>query len=637
MDGMSDDPLTIDSQVAVDPGANDADSHRGLARPKPGGNRLWMWLILIGFCLALYGPGLSRLPVTDRDEARFAQASKQMIETGDYIRIRFQDKPRNKKPAGIHWMHVAAVKSAIWMTGDTDFKNAIWLYRVPSALGATLAVLMLFGVGRHWVGDRRAFFASMILACSPLLVIEAHIAKTDAMLMACAVIAQCMLGSIYTGRRSRDTAIPSEPERSGGRAFVFWIAQGTAFLIKGPIVLMVSLLTVIMLMILDRRNGRGIRWWCARLHVWWGIPVMVVVAAPWYIAISLQGGGSGGEESFGREAFLEDFWSKLTSGQESHGAPPGYHLVLLPILLWSGSLRLAVGLGRAWRERSATVNRFLLAWVLPSWVVFELVPTKLPHYVLPLYPALALFAAMMMPEFGRLRFLKAEPEETMTWSSRIGVSIWAFLGALLAAAGVAAQVAVGHPIGPVEIACAAVSFLLLGVATAFAWQGMFTSAVMTGWAMLAVALVSAMTWTLPACQPIWLSRQIAGVIESEYGQLPDVLSTNQDETTATDQARPIIAAIGFDEPSLVFYLGTDIRFVSRKANVNDVFDPDRDTILIIADDREIPLLDSAAKAGITMESIGTIRGFNYSNGDWKNVDIRRTIRPGRVSESTDDR
>src|ERR1700685_1942195 len=90
--------------------------------------------LLILLCLGLYLPGLANLPVLDRDEARFAQASRQMLETHDFIAIRFQDEARNKKPAGIYWLQAGAV--ALLSDAASD---AIWPYRLPSLLGATIA------------------------------------------------------------------------------------------------------------------------------------------------------------------------------------------------------------------------------------------------------------------------------------------------------------------------------------------------------------------------------------------------------------------------------------------------------------------------------------------------------------------
>src|SRR5712692_3559414 len=89
------------------------------------------YALLVALCLALYLPGISTIPPLDRDEARFAQATRQMLETSDFLRIRFQDSARNKKPAGIHWLQAASVS-----TFSTPESAEIWPYRLPSLLGA---------------------------------------------------------------------------------------------------------------------------------------------------------------------------------------------------------------------------------------------------------------------------------------------------------------------------------------------------------------------------------------------------------------------------------------------------------------------------------------------------------------------
>ena len=91
-------------------------------------------LVLVSFLSFL--PGFFQIPPVDRDEARFAQATKQMIETGDYIDIRFQDETRYKKPVGIYWLQAAVVKTAEAL-GFPDARTTIWLYRLRSLLGAT--------------------------------------------------------------------------------------------------------------------------------------------------------------------------------------------------------------------------------------------------------------------------------------------------------------------------------------------------------------------------------------------------------------------------------------------------------------------------------------------------------------------
>src|SRR3954466_6050526 len=102
-------------------------------------NAVWLtgWrphALLPRLCLLLYLPGINAIPPLDRDEARFAQATRQMLEAGDFLRIRFQDEARNKKPAGIYWLQAGAV--SLFSTAES---SAIWPYRLPSLIGGTLA------------------------------------------------------------------------------------------------------------------------------------------------------------------------------------------------------------------------------------------------------------------------------------------------------------------------------------------------------------------------------------------------------------------------------------------------------------------------------------------------------------------
>ena len=150
------------------------------------------YALLVLLCLGLYVPGLVNLPVTDRDEARFVQASRQMLETHDFIAIRFQDEARNKKPGGIYWLQAASVAAL-----SDAASSAIWPYRLPSLLGAAAAVLMTFGMGARLVGRKAAFLGAALLAASLGVGVEAHLAKTDAVLLGCITAAQLALARTY--------------------------------------------------------------------------------------------------------------------------------------------------------------------------------------------------------------------------------------------------------------------------------------------------------------------------------------------------------------------------------------------------------------------------------------------------------
>src|SRR5438105_8410020 len=98
---------------------------------------------LVFVSLVSFLPGFFQLPPIDRDEARFAQATKQMIENGDYIDIRFQNEVRYKKPVGIYWLQAGVVRTAEAL-GVPEARTTIWLYRLPSLIGAIGAVLLTY-------------------------------------------------------------------------------------------------------------------------------------------------------------------------------------------------------------------------------------------------------------------------------------------------------------------------------------------------------------------------------------------------------------------------------------------------------------------------------------------------------------
>ena len=148
-------------------------------------------------------PGFFNIPPVDRDEARFAQATKQMIESGDYIDIRFQAEVRYKKPVGIYWLQAAVVRTAD-AVGVSNAHTTIWLYRVPSLLGAIGALLLTHWAALAFVTRRAALLAGLMMATCVLLNVEARLAKTDAVLLMCCVAAMGVMARAYlfqsTGR-----------------------------------------------------------------------------------------------------------------------------------------------------------------------------------------------------------------------------------------------------------------------------------------------------------------------------------------------------------------------------------------------------------------------------------------------------
>src|ERR1044072_1579935 len=118
--------------------------------------------------LLFFLPGFFNIPPVDRDETRFAQATKQMVETGDYVDIRFQDDVRYKKPVGIYWLQAAAVQTATNL-GLQRAQVRIWIYRIPSLIAAIGVVLMTYWTALGFVSRRAAGLGGRVM-CSLVLV-----------------------------------------------------------------------------------------------------------------------------------------------------------------------------------------------------------------------------------------------------------------------------------------------------------------------------------------------------------------------------------------------------------------------------------------------------------------------------------
>lgn len=518
------------------------------------------YAILIVLCLAAMLPGFAALPAMDRDEARFMQATRQMLETGDYVAIRFQNEARNKKPVGIHWLQAMSVR----LFGDTA-DTARWPYRIPSLLGAILAVLLTCAIGTRLFDRRTGFIAAALLGCSLITIVEAHLAKTDAALLAATTAACLALAALY--RR---------PERTKRWAALFWIAIAAGILLKGPITPMIAALAIVTLTIFDRDRD-----WLRTLAPLWGIPLCAALVLPWMIAIFIQTEGQ-----FFTEALGGDLGNKLVSGHESHGAPPATFLLLAPITLWPASLFLLPAMIHAWRQRGQKPVLFCLAWIVPAWLVFEAIPTKLPHYVLPLYPAVTLLiAAALTSNAAALHARWAR------WLQGIWVGGVALFGVALIAAAI-----VFEPRAVVWSTIAALALWIGAGAVIFALRrrdAMRATLFGLGSGVAAIAIMIAAI--APAMSQLWLSARVAAALPRE--RMPAA-----------------VASAGFSEPSLVFMLGTPTLLATDGAAAAAHLDRDQPGAAIIAANQDQAFRDAAAQRNLQIESLERVDGINYSNG-----------------------
>jgi len=568
----------------------------GARRRVLGWSRGWIGgVALVLLCLAVYLPGLATLPTVDRDEARFAQASRQMAQAGDvrgWVVPRVQDRPRLNKPPGIYWLQAAAARA--W--GDAD---PIWVYRVPSLLAAIVAVLATWRAGIRLFDPRAAWLGAALLSICPLVVWESRQARADMALLAATALAMWMAAAVL---RAPAGARPTLA-RLG-----LWAAVAAGVLIKGPITPMVLALAA-MLLALTGGGWRAV----TRLAPVRGLALVLLAIGAWVALVARE---------IGWDAYLaivrDEVLERSVAAKEGHGGPPGYHLVLLAVLFWPGSMLALHGVGRAsakawpalriarphrwWRAlRSGPParlgERFCLAWIVPAWIVFELVSTKLPHYTLPTYPAIALLTAR-----GALA-IAAGPRVALGPAFRVGVLVWAFIGVALAATPSMLPWLLGLP--------AETSLVWLGFAmTLVCWLLVIAAARsafcvglpglphagrrlirahalgLSAAAVLAAGLVGGV---LPRLEGLWVTRQIARVIDR-----------------ADPRGLRPIAGVEYHEDSLIFETGGRFRRLGPA---------DLDAWLGANPDGIVILTESLADRHRELQRLEQVVGLNYTKGE----------------------
>lgn len=554
---------------------------RGVKKPvwlRLFGHDLAAPLLLLALCLCLFVPGQWTVPPLDRDEPRYTQATKQMLETGDYVDIRFQDQARHKKPVGIYWLQAGAVKASGY-----GADAPLWVYRLPSLIGATLSVLAAFWLARAFMGPAGALVAASFVAAAIILGVEARLAKTDAMMFATVVIAQGALARIWLKEADR---------RLWGLAAIFWTALAASVLIKGPVGLMVVGFTIAGLMIVRRK----VAWFKAASPVL-GLIWFLLLISPWFIAIWIATDGAFFAEAIGR-----DLLGKVGEGQESHGAPPLTHLGAMFGVFWPLPAFLLVSLPLIWRERKSPLVVFAACWFFPSWIVFELVATKLPHYTMPLLPALALPVAAALMEGGG-----AHSARWLRWVAAVLLAVPA-VG--LAVASFGGPVFLGLWPSPPGAIVAAIGGALGLVAAARLLRGPALYAVPL--AILSAIAITIGVWgfTGPALQTIWVSPRLVAAADEIAG-------------CADTNSRSVVTS-GFHEPSYIFLEGTGTQIISAQGAAQFLYDGLRAQeascrIAAVESRQEARFLAAAEEIGLVVVARKRVDGLNINGGD--EVDI----------------
>lgn len=523
------------------------------------------------------GSGLGSIPVMDRDEARYSQASKQMLESGNFVDIRFQDQPRHVKPIGTYWLQAAA--AAGLGGGDAP----ILAYRLPSFLAGIGAVLLTAWFGTRAFGAAVGLAAGLLLAMSLVLQVEARTAKTDALLLLAILVAQLALARIALGPREG-------PPSFTGAPLLFWAAEGVGLLIKGPIITLVSGTTILVFALWQRDRD-----FLNRLRFGPGLLVMLAIVAPWLILITIKSGMGFFEQSVGH-ALL----GKVAQDDDSHGAPPGYHTLFLLLTFWPGVLLAGLAVASAWRRRKEPAVRFLLAWLLPTWLVFEAVVTKLPHYTLPVFPAIALLAGLGLRDAPT--HFASRTVRGLHW---LVLVLFALIGLALAAVPTLASLLLGTslPVAMTALLASAAGGLVLLFGLKLGRDPVAARLLPLG---LAVLVFYGLTFqvVLPGVHQLWPSDRVADQLAGLEGC----------ETVS-------VATAGYPEPSNVFHFGRDT-LLGTAESAAAYLEAHPECGVAVVDQSQHEAFEAAlATAGQTTRSLGQVDGLNVSKGKPVHLDL----------------
>ena len=498
----------------------------------------WAWLLLLIVAILTLTGGVFDLPLVDRDEPRFAQATIEMMETDQWVIPYFNGEYRFDKPPLTYWW----MRVNYWIFGTTEFAA-----RLHSLLSGYLCALAIFGFGCRLFDARAAFLAGLGWLTCLQVMIHSRMAVADMPLILAIILIQWAAWELLMGRRriiylkqevetekgTREMEIPQEdpPEARGKFGlwyWVLWLSMGLGFLAKGPLIFFVPLLSWLLWRWVFWRKEKQ-PW--GKLQIVTGTLIALFIVALWGLPALVETSGAFWDKGMGEHVVDRGFKSFNDRLVLPFYYPLTAFISLMPWIAfaWWGFVKMK----RNWDARTA----FLLSWFIAPFLIFSFYATQLPHYTLPGFAAF--FLLLFMPS--------KEPIETGKWEKAfywIVNGIW-----MLVIVGIGYLVTTQNFTGPrmgtlrLILACAAVLWLgLLGVGFSFRKPSV-------GKMIFALVAIFLGTWGMAFGLRL-VSPAVALVPFFE-------------EAPENTQWRGVI----YQEPSLVFYSGDRWKFFGRVAGI----------------------------------------------------------------------
>lgn len=562
-------PAEISGRHTIHAPASDSTSRERNEFPRAA-----LWL-LAGLLLFLLGNGAYSL--FDRDEPRFAEASRFMAEKGDWVVPMFNGNLRPDKPVFIYWLQGSAMR----VLGPNEFAA-----RFFSALAGAFSLALVFCFARRLGASRGgAHAACAVLLLSPLFVGVSKAAITDSLITFTVVSALFLYWENMQVFR-------------WWRHLLFWAIIAMSALTKGPPGLLVVGCTVATWHAWNRLRPPVSSPVLAKRPAWlWralsGLAFFLALGLPWAILVWQRTDGV-----FFRIAIGHHVIDRATQPLEGHSGPFFYYLPVLLVAFLPVWGALIPALRGAWRERQSFQLRFLWSWIILALVVFSSVKTKLPHYITPLLPAVALMIGL---EWTQLK--KLMPGR---WTCA-GIGALQLLFGLAAAA---ALIALPLHYALPGLLAPAVVFGVLFVAAlgASAWmrpaaRSQKTLAVAA--LLLFCAYAVAFAWLLPAMEPLRPSKRLTSWL---HGHAP---------------AGTRLVAVDYQEPSLVFYWRNQVTMLGKnegKKAFELLGEKNKPTALVVPPEKWNKWLSLAsAEQRAAFHECHKLRFFSPKGGKWQEL------------------
>ncbi len=533
---------------------------------------------------------LGSIGLIDETEPLFAEAARQMVETGNWITPYYNDVTRFDKPPLVYWLMAIGYR----LVGVNE-----WMTRLPSAIAAIglmalvcLVIVRCVPRSRSPQGYLKPWFAGGLAGAITVLnlhtLVWGRTGVSDMLLSGCmggALLAFFMgyralewddiqrgdraSGGLGGGFSSERSQVAFSPRSARAWFGLFYVLLALAVLTKGPVGLALPGLIIIPFLLLVGRLRSTLR----SMGIWWGIPLFLAIVVPWFALVIAENG----------QVYIDNFFgyhnvARFTSVVNRHSAPWYFYVIVIGVgfFPWSAYLPAAIVRFRPWRlaawrraSRSQQLPLFALCWLAGIFLFFSLAVTKLPSYVLPLMPAGAILVAIILADasFGESSIAlnpsaidaPRSPSRWLNVGHGASILLWLIwtiglwtiplwytydpavpkINRQLIASGVCQSVGIGLAL--ITLAVAIVAWCRRS------WIG---SAQIIGFCLFTIVSFN------PLLNEIDRLRQLP---------IRDIASQIQE----IRQPEEPVALLGFEKPSLVFYLRDHVVFLDRISTTRD--------------------------------------------------------------------